>query len=284
MLSTAAFLIFNIVGVPQSVARQVPKQEALLPTSASSLASSLPSPPAGKSTVIGGEIRNVDPVCDQFTVKVFGGQSIRVLFDERTQVYRDGKRIPLLALEPDDHASVETTLDGAKIFALRIHLLSQLPEGEWQGQVLSYKPQIGELVINVGSSQKPVTLRVPVGTPVVRTGQAGISGQTGKPAELDRGSVVEVKFRSRPGSQGVATRIDVLAERGSTFVFTGKLSFLDLHSGQFMVIDRRDNQPHEIGFDPSRFPVSGQLNQGMAVRVTTTFDGTRYVASEITVQ
>jgi hypothetical protein len=95
-------------------------------------------PAARKSTVIGGAIQNIDPVRDQFTLKVFGGKPMKILFDERTQVYRDGKKTPLRELRPDDHASVETVLDGTKVFALSVHMLSQLPEGERQGQVIDY--------------------------------------------------------------------------------------------------------------------------------------------------
>ena len=37
--------------------------------------------------------------------------AMKILFDERTQVYRDGVRIPLRDLRPEDHASVQTILE-----------------------------------------------------------------------------------------------------------------------------------------------------------------------------
>src|ERR1700744_99168 len=63
----------------------------------------LPAPPRGKSTVIGGEIRSVDPVRDQFTLKVFGAKPIKILFDERTQVFENGQRVRLFDLHPVTH-------------------------------------------------------------------------------------------------------------------------------------------------------------------------------------
>jgi len=233
---------------------------------------------------MGGEIRDVDPVRDQFTLKVFGGQSIKILFDERTQVFRDGARIPLLNLRREDHASVETTLDGTKIFALRIHMLSQLPEGEYRGLVLSYNPQTGELTINVALSQKPITLRVPADTPMVRAGQEASSAQQPGPSNLAPGSLVDVKFKGGAGGHGVVTHVDILAIPGSAFVFSGSVSFLDVHAGRLVLVDPRDNQSYEVAFDPSQFPVSHELHEGSAVRVTTTFDGRRYMASEITIK
>jgi hypothetical protein len=278
-------LLNAVVVAAQPLPGKAADTNGLPSANAPTASAKLPPMPGGKSTVIGGEIRNVDPVRDQFTVKVFGGQSIKVLFDERTQVYRDGVRIPLFELRPADHASIETTLDGTTIFALSIHMLSQLPEGEWRGQVLSYNPQIGELIINVGVSQKPITLHVPAGTPMVRVGQSDSSGgQQRGPTDLARGSVVDVKFRGRGGDHGVVTRVDIIATPGSAFVFSGNLSSLDLHSGRFVIVDPHDSQTHQILFNPSLFPVSRELHEGSAVKVTTTFDGSGYVASEITIQ
>lgn len=58
---------------------------------------------------------------------------MKILFDQRTQVFRDGVKIPLLDLKPADHASVQTTLDGEKLFAISIHILSQLHRGGTAG-------------------------------------------------------------------------------------------------------------------------------------------------------
>src|ERR1039458_1630011 len=131
-------------------------QAASRPESAFGSPTALPPRPRGKSTVIGGAIRGVDTVRDQFTLNVFGGRTLKVLFDERTQVYRDGARSALRDLQPGDHVSVETVLDGTTPFARRhplflggpaaglwarsFHLLSAGREGECQGQVLNYNP------------------------------------------------------------------------------------------------------------------------------------------------
>jgi len=60
------------------------------PASPSGFLPDLPAIPKGKSTVIGGAIRDVDGVRDQLTLNIFGARTMKVLFDERTQVYRDG--------------------------------------------------------------------------------------------------------------------------------------------------------------------------------------------------
>lgn len=249
-------------------------------------ATNLPPIPTGKSTVIGGQIRKVDPVRDQITLKVFGGNdTMKILYDERTQVYRNGERIPVLTLKPDDHASIETTLDGDRVFALRIHMLSQLPEGECQGQVISYNAGAGVLVINASLSRQPIRLRVPNGTPIGRVGQSGFAGGQRGMDDLERGTLVDVKFNAAGrNGEGVATHIDILATPGAAFTFSGNISLLDVHDGELTIVDPRDNQTYQFSFDPIQFPIAHKLHEGAMVRVTANFDGSRYVATQITME
>lgn len=237
----------------------------------------LPPPPSGKSTVIGGAIRDVDPVRDQFTLKVFGGHSMKILYDARTQVFRDGKKIPLRDLQSQNHASIETVLDGTNVFALSIHILSQTPEGECQGQVVSYNPGTRELAVNAALSNEPIELLVPADTPIVR------SDGSSSASDLVRGALITAQFVAGTKGQGIARKITILATPGSTFVFTGNISFLDFHARRLVVVDPRDGNSYPISFDPARFPNSHDLHPGTHVKVTVSFDGERYVASAISI-
>jgi len=244
---------------------------------------SLPPIPRGRSTVIGGAIRDVDPVRDQLTLNVSGGkQRMKILFDERTQVYRDGVRASLRDLRPDDHASIETVLDGTNVFALSIHMLSRSPEGEVQGQVINYDPGTGELTVNDILSREAIKLHVQAATAVVREGQAVISSTNPASSTLVKGTLISVKFKSNIAGRGVAEQISILATPGSAFVFNGDVTFLDLHSEVLVLVDPRDDKSYKISFDPARFPMSKDLHEGTHVTVTASFDGARYVASAIT--
>src|ERR1700757_2460308 len=128
----------------------------------------LPLPPRGKSTILGGQIRNVDPVLDQFTLAVVGQRPLKILFDARTQLFRNGAMVPLRELQSEQHASVQTVLDGGNLYALSIHVLSQTPEGEALGHVLSYDPATLTLTINASLSREPIRLILRDDTPVVR--------------------------------------------------------------------------------------------------------------------
>ncbi len=258
-------------------------QPALETENASVNVPALPAAPHGKSTVIGGEIQNVDPVRDQLRLKTFGQKPMTILFDERTQVYLDGKKLSLLDLRSDSDASIQTVLDGTDVFALSIHLQSRMPEGEFQGQVLSYNSETNELTVSAAASRDQVKFLVPPATPIIRVGQGDLSSVHAGSWDLVKGTLISLTFESNDKQRGVASRISILATPGSAFVFGGSLSSLDMHSGVLVLVDPIDQKSYQIFFDASKFPTSETLREGDNVRVTATFDGSRYVAGTIAV-
>jgi hypothetical protein len=252
--------------------------------SGSSSLPSLPAIPKGKSTILGGEIRSVDPVHDRFTLKVFGQRPVKILFDERTEVYLDGKRIPLRELRSVDHGSVQTVLDGTDVFALSVHMLSRSAEGEYQGYVLNYDPVTMELAINTPMSRKPFKLTVKANSAFSRIGEpAFTSAHPAGPSDLVKGTLIAVTFEADKAGRGIANKISILATPGSAFVFSGILSSFDLHAGMMVLVDPRDDKTYQISFDSARLPGSRSVHEGDSVNVTATYDGTRYLANGITV-
>lgn len=243
----------------------------------------LPPAPRGNSTILGGEIRSVDPVRDELTLRVFGQRPTKILFDERTQVYLDGKRIPLHDLGSAAHASVQTVLDGTNVFALSVHILSKPPQGEYQGKVLSYSPDTSELTIGGAQSREPFRLFVPPTISVICQGQASVSCAPFGPSNLVKGTLISVKFESDKQGHGVATQIAILASPGSSFLFSGDISSVDMHSGSLVLVDPRDDKSYQIFFNSAHLATGRNLHDGDHIRVTATFDGNRYVASAITV-
>lgn len=237
----------------------------------------LPSMPSGQSTVIGGEIKQLDRVRDQIVLRVFGGHAMKVAFDIRTQIFRDGKLCEVKDLHAGDHISVETMLDGSTVFARSIHSLTQAPEGEVQGQVIEFDRSRGELVLRDSLSSNPVKLRVPAGVQIAGVGQAANAATP----NLAPGTLVTADFEA--GGGGVVRRISILATPGGSFVFSGKIAFLDVHSGRLAIIDPRDQKRYDVTFDQSHLPVIATLREGNEVTISASFDGRTYTASQIAV-
>ncbi len=242
----------------------------------------LPLAPKGTTTVLGGAIRNLDPVRDQFSLASYGQRPLKILFDERTQVFRDGVKIPLRDLHPEDHASVQTILDGSNVFAVSIHILSQSPDGECQGRVLNYNPRTGELEVSSALSPDPVKLFVPTGASVVREGQTAFTSQSSEQNNLVAGALISATFKPAPGGRDVVSRITILAVPGSSFLFAGTISHLDLSMGILDVVDPRDGKSYEIHFASPHVSAGGNVHLGESVTVKAFYDGSGYQAAEIT--
>jgi hypothetical protein len=242
----------------------------------------LPPVPEGVTTILGGAIRNLDPVRDRFSLDIYGQRPMRILFDERTQVFRDGVKTPLRDLRPEDHASVQTVLDGSDVFAVSIHILSQSPEGECRGRVLNYNPQTEELEVSAAPFHDPVRMFVQADTSVVREGETAFTSQSSGRNDLIAGALISATFTPMPGGRDVASHITVLAVPGSSFIFAGNISYLDEPSGLLDLVDPRDGKSYEIHFDSAHTPAGGNVHLGESVTIKAYYDGSHYHAAEIT--
>ena len=244
----------------------------------------LPDVPKGQSSALGGEIAKLDPVRDQFTLSIPGGKNLKILFDSRTQVFENGKKISVLDMHPAEHASVETRLDGTDIFAVRVHILTAVPQGELRGQIDSFNAGTGKLDLHLAGSKNAITFVVPMGTPITRIGQQPFVKEGRGTADLIPGSIVDVTFK--PGGEvcGTATRISVRVVPSAEVVILGKVVTLDLHSGHLSISTAQDTLPTNVAFDPSRFELSRKLHISDRVKVTAHFDGTQYTATSIALE
>ena len=92
--------------------------------------------------------------------------------------------------------------------------------------------------------------------------------------------MVDVEFQSTGKGQGVATRIAILAIPGLEYIFSGRVTFVDVRAGKMAIVDPRDQRSYDISFNP-RSSVLGDVREGSDVIVTAVFDGTRYSANAI---
>lgn len=242
----------------------------------------IPAQPKGKSTILGGSIGDVDLVLDRLTLRIPGEKAIKILFDERTQVFIDGKKVPLRDLRPSDHASVQTALDGTAVFAISVHILSQMKQGDYRGEVASYDPATGDLQLVGGQGGEPIRMTVSSGTKVVRKGQAGFKGTQSGPSDLQKGAIVSIQFAPDGRGHGIATEITVLATPGSQFVFSGKLIGLDMHAGRMVLLDPQNNESYQIDFNSASMATFPNVHAGQRLRVVAEYDGTHYLAHDVT--
>ncbi len=235
-----------------------------------------PVPPA-KTTLIGGTIEKLDRVRDQITVSVFGGGRMKVLIDPRTRILLAGTTTASIGdLREGQRVYLDTILDGKTVFARSIRLKTSATLGESQGTVLKYRTERGELTIRDSISPSPLRVRVNASTRF-QLGDSSVPSST-----LTTGSLVAVKFSSEGNGHEVAREISILALPGTRYIFTGQVTHVDLRTGLLVINSSTDRKTYEVYLDPSIAP-DESLHTGVMVTVITNFEGSRYVARNVTI-
>jgi hypothetical protein len=242
-----------------------------------SLLPDLPALPPAKATLIGGTIEKLDRVQDQLTVQAFGGGKLKILFDTRTHIYRDGATASAADLRQGDRIYADTILDGSNVFARNIRLKTSAPMGESQGVILSYRRDRGELKIRDLLSPRGLNVRIDPSTRIMRGDHSASAN------DLAPGTLIAVKFRVQPDGRDLAHEVSVLAVPGSSFTFTGQVTTVDLRTGLLVLTSKTNHKTYEIYLDPSLVSVDDEVRNGADVTVLTQFDGNRYVARNVTI-
>lgn len=239
-----------------------------------SLLPGMPALPRGKATLIGGTIQRLDRVRDQITLGVYGGGKMKILFDPRTRIYSGTAEARASDLKVGQRVSLDTMLDGTTIFARTIRLKASASQGETQGVVVN--SSASELTIRDAISPTPVKVRLNSSTKVM-DGDRVVA-----PSELLADTLVAVKFNSEADGHDVAREISILALPGSHYTFQGQIVGLDLSKGMLVMNSTTDRKTYEIYLDPAT-PPDVNLHVGAVVTVDANFEGSRYVARNLSI-
>jgi hypothetical protein len=242
-----------------------------------SLLPDLPPVPRAKATLIGGTVERLDRLRDQVTLRVFGGGRMTVWFDPRTHVYRGGAEGTVADLREGERVYFDTILDGNIVFARTIRIKTQPALGEGQGIVLQYRSDRGELTIRDAISPAPVRVRLNSSTKFLQ-GDRAVAANT-----LVAGSLVAVQFNSEANGHDVASEISILALPGTQYTFVGEVAHVDLRTGLVVINSSTDRKTYEVYLDPSVVP-DDRLHVGAVVTVVANFEGSRYVARNVTIE
>ncbi|HKW25277.1 MAG TPA: DUF5666 domain-containing protein [Terriglobales bacterium] len=233
----------------------------------------LPPLPQGKTTLVGGTVHSIDQIRNRLRVQPFGGQAMKIFFDERTHIYRDGVPSTQLAIHKGDRVYVDTMLDGTKVFARNIRVVTGTQAADARGQVTRNDAATGRITVQDELSARPVTFRV---TPTTAVNGAGLNSVR----QLQAGSLVTVKFVADRGNGDVAQQISVIAAPGSVFTFYGRITYLDLSTRTLAVSNQSDKKTYDIKFTPTAVDPQ-MLGEGKQVLVKAHFDGAGYTADNI---
>lgn len=234
--------------------------------------------PKKKISLIGATVREIDPIRNRLTVDVHGGKKpMKLIFDERTKVTRNGAEVNPLVIRRGDRVYLDTQLTRDKIFARQIQIITKMEAADLNGQVVRFDPKTREIELRDNLSAR--------GFRFVIDHDAAITANGGKAAtfaDLQPGALVTAHFNSGPDGRGTIRDIAILAAPGAEFTLFGTVNHLDLRSGTLAVQNKADDKAYEVKFNPSQFQVD-DLAMGSEVAVTARFDGQNYVAQSLNV-
>jgi hypothetical protein len=249
-----------------------PDDPAPQPTAA--IADDVPSAPRldGKVGLVRGVLKRLDPIHDQMLIHAFGGRDIRIAFDARTQLLPDNVGTRLISIPPGSVVSVDTVIDQGKLFARSVRTGSS-EAVELNGQVVRYDAAKSQLILRDPMSPQNVSLRITPSTTVVNRGQSA------SPQALSPGMLVRVQFSAK---QKAATNVEILAERGNSFTFEGRIVSIDLRARVLALSNDSDQSVRELNIgslDPAGISL---LREGADVAIQAEFDGDRYNVRTVT--
>jgi hypothetical protein len=222
--------------------------------------------PGGKVGLVRGVVKRLDPIHDQLLIHAFGGRDIRIAFDARTQLFPENTGAGVISIAPGSVVSVDTVIDQGKLFARSVRTGSS-EAVELNGQVVRYDAAKLQLILRDPMSPQNVSLRITPSTRVVKRGQSA------SPQALSAGMLVRVQFSP---SQKEATQVEILAERGNSFTFEGRIVSVDLRSRVLALANDSDQSVRELNIGSLDSAGVGLLREGADVSIQAEFDGDRY--------
>jgi hypothetical protein len=227
----------------------------------------------GKVGLVRGVVKRLDPIHDQLVIHAFGGGDVRIAFDGETKLLSENAGMHLTGIPVGTVVSVDTLIDNGKLFARSVRTGTS-SSAELNGQVVRYDPARSQLTLRDPISPEGIPIRVTENTKVIN------KEQVVSLAALSDGTLVRVWF-SAP--EHTASRIEILAEKGSDFTFAGRIVALDLRTRVLSLSNDSDQSLRELAFsslDNDSIPL---LKEGADVTVQAEFDGDKYNIRKVTV-
>jgi hypothetical protein len=234
--------------------------------------------PRKKLTLIGGTVKEIDPIRNRMTVDIYGGKQMKLIFDDRTQVTRNGAEANPLIIRKGDRVYLDTQLaSGNKIFAKQIQIVTKFEAADLNGQIVNFDPKTRTIELRDQLSAAPFRFSVDQDAAITANG-----GKAATLADLQPGALVMAHFNNGQGGRGSIRDINIIAAPGAEFTLYGRVNHLDLRSGVLAVQNKADDKAYEVKFSPAQFKVD-DLAMGSEVAITARFNGQDYVAQSLNV-
>ena len=231
--------------------------------------------PKGAVSLMGGTVATVDPIRDRIVLRAFGGRDVTIDFDTRTQVLRGSTAVSSREIRPGTRIYADTIMIAGRVFAKTVRLEANGAAGETEGQIMEYNGTKQLLRVRDSISHEPVLVRL------TSSSQLMLGGGPASTTSLLEGTVVAIRFHASAEGPSEAERIDILAQPGSSYTFTGTIAVVDLHDEHMTLVEPEHQNTFEVALGSLPQQSKANLRTGMQVTVRARFDGHKYLAESV---
>ena len=234
--------------------------------------------PSKPMSLIGGTVKKVDAVRYRVVIQPFGGgPEASVRFDDRSHIYRDGAAATVLGIHRGDRVYVDTMTLEHKVFArtIRVETTTTGPV-EAHGQVVRFDPS--NQVVQMRESLTSEMISFTISNRTALHKKNGVATT----ADLVPGALIEAVFA--PGRKGgIADDVNILAVPGSSYVFVGRITNVDMRQGLLAIENESDHRNYELRYNAALVPERDRLRVGAKVTAHANFDGKSYLVDSISI-
>ena len=230
-------------------------------------------------SLIGGKVRKVDAVRNRVLIQPFGGgREISVLFDERSRIYRNGAAATVLGIHRGDRIYVDTMSLNHRVFARTVRVETATGPMEAHGQVVSFNPE--DNVVRMRESLTGQSISFSIANRTALHKKNGIAST----ADLVPGTLIDAAF-APGGKGGIADDLTILAVPGTSYIFVGRITNVDLRRGLLDIENENDQKNYELSYNAARIPDPDRdrLRMGAKVATHANFNGTTYSVDSIAI-
>ena len=137
----------------------------------------------GKTGLLRGVLKRVDPIHDQMFIRTFGGGDVRVAFDTRTELFVNDKPSRISSIPAGSVVAIDTVTESGKLFARTVRSGETGP-AEINGQIVRYDSDKSLLTLSGAMSTENVVLHISPETKILNAGQSGTALKTWFPGAL----------------------------------------------------------------------------------------------------
>jgi hypothetical protein len=153
--------------------------------------------PKSKLALLGGIVERIDPIRNRLAVRIHGGEKLKLIFDQRTRITRNGEIVAQTAIKKGDRVYLDTQNVDGQLFAKQIQVVTNAGPADLNGHVVAFDAERNEVTVRDNLSSAEAIFHIEPDTAITH------DGRTASAAQLLPGSIIAATFAPAIGRRAL---------------------------------------------------------------------------------